>query len=371
MTRETIHRIRAAIADEGVDVLLTASPENFAYVTGFLVPSQPLMRWRHAMALVPAVGEPGAVVVDMEESTVRRQLPAWNVRPWGEFTDDPMEVLARFLEAGGLAGGRIGLEMDYMPAGDFARLCERLPRARFEAAEQLLARLRQVKTPHELELLRRLSRISDRAILDAYRAVEAGMTEMDLAAALTRSVYAQGAENFKLLIVATGERSQLPNVGPTDRVLQAGDVCRVEIFAAIGGYHAGVCRTAVVQQAPPHAERIWANLTACKHLLLEHIGPGASTRRIYETYLAKLSELDLPPIAFVGHGIGVHLHEEPYLGPYSDATLKPGMVLGIEPLTYRTGHGYGMQNKDMVAVTEDGCELLSDVTDSDRLIVVS
>ena len=127
----------------------------------------------------------------------------------------------------------------------------------------------------------------------------------------------------------------------------------------------------MVERAPPHAERIWANLTACKHLLLDNIRPGASTRQIYETYLAKLSDLDLPPIAFVGHGIGVHLHEAPYLSPYSDMVLKSGMVLGIEPLTYRTGHGYGMQNKEMVAVTEDGCELLSDATDSDKLIVVS
>ena len=235
----------------------------------------------------------------------------------------------------------------------------------------MLAKLRMRKQNRELDLLRRLSRISDRAILEAYQSVEAGMTEMDLAAAVTRGVYAQGAEHFKLLIVATGERSQLPNVGPSERVLQSGDVCRVEVFSIIGGYHAGVCRTAVVRRAPAHAERIWSNLMACKHLLLDSIRPGASTRRIYETYLAKLSELELPPIAFVGHGIGVHLHEDPYLGPYSDTLLEPGMVLGIEPLTYRTGHGYGMQNKDMVAVTEDGCELLSDITNSEELIVVS
>ena len=371
MIQETIRRIRAAMADRGLDALLNASPENFAYVAGFVVPSQPLMRWRHAMVVIPADGDPGVVAIDMEESTVRGQLPDWDVRVWGEFTDDPMAALAQLLADRGLASGRIGIEMDYLPAGDFARLGERLPQARFEAVEGLLAKLRQIKTPGELDLLRRLSRISDRAILDAYGAVKAGMTEMDLAAALTRSVYVQGAEHFKLLIVATGERSQLPNVGPSERVLQPGDVCRVEIFSIIGGYHAGVCRTAVVERAPPHAERIWANLTACKHLLLDNIRPGASTRQIYETYLAKLSDLDLPPIAFVGHGIGVHLHEAPYLSPYSDMVLEPGMVLGIEPLTYRTGHGYGMQNKDMVAVTEDGCELLSDATDSDKLIVVS
>ena len=370
MSEKTLCRIRAAISDRGFDALVVASPENFAYAAGFVVPSQPLMRWRHAVMVIPFDRDPGVVVVDMEESTVRGQIPGSDIRVWGEFSDDPMSVLARLLSDRGLAGGRIGIEMDYLPAGDFNRLVTFLPQARFEAAETVLAKLRMRKQGRELELLRRLSRISDRAILEAYQAVEAGMTEMDLAAAVTRSVYAQGAEQFKLLIVATGERSQLPNVGPSERVLQPGDVCRVEVFSVIGGYHAGVCRTAVVRKAPPHAERIWSNLMACKHLLLNQIRPGASTRRIHEAYLAKLSELDLPPIAFVGHGIGVHLHEDPYLGPHSDTRLEPGMVLGIEPLTYRTGHGYGMQNKDMVAVTEDGCTLLSDVTDTQELIVV-
>lgn len=370
MREDIIARQRAAMDEAGLDALVALSPENFAYTTGFVVPSQPLMRWRHAIAVVPRDGETGLVAVDMEETTVRGKADGADIRVWGEFSDDPMQALAGLLKDRGLGEAAIGIEMDYLPAGDYARLCDALPKARFKAAEALLARLRQVKTPDELALLTRLSRISDKAIGDAYAAVRAGMTEMDIAAALTRGVYEQGAEQFKLLIVATGERSQLPNVGPTERVLQPGDVCRVEIFSMIGGYHAGVCRTAVVGQAPPHAERIWANLTECKYLLLDLVKPGASSREIYEKYLAKLSELDLPPIAFVGHGIGLHLHEDPYLGPYGDVPLEAGMVLGVEPLVYRTGHGFGMQNKDMMAVTETGCALLSDVTDTDRLIVV-
>jgi Xaa-Pro aminopeptidase len=172
------------------------------------------------------------------------------------------------------------------------------------------------------------------------------------------------------MIVATGERSVFPNVGPTNRILKHGDICRLEIFPMIAGYHAGVCRTAAVDAPPPQAERIWANLTQCKHLLLAAIKPGASTRAIYDLYLAKLGELGLPPISFVGHGIGLHLHEDPYLGSTEDQPLEPGMVLGIEPLVYETGFGFGMQNKDMVLVTERGCELLSDCADTDRLLVV-
>ncbi len=370
MKQEIIERQRAAMAEAGMDALILLSPENFAYTTGFVVPSQPIMRWRHAMVLVEADGAAAIVAVDMEETTVRKQAPGVDIRIWGEFSDDPMAVLADLLREKGLAAARIGIEMDYLPAGDLERLARLLPDARFGACEDRLARMRQIKTPGEIETLRRLSRISDQAITEALGTVRAGSTEMDLAAALTRGVYSLGADRFTLMIVATGPRSVLPNVGPTERALEAGDICRVEIFSIIDGYHAGVCRTAAVVRPPDHAERIWANLVECKYLILDMIKPGASSRAIYETFLAKFGELDLPPIAFVGHGIGLHLHEDPYLGPYSDTPLEAGMVLGIEPLVYETGYGFGMQNKDMVLVTETGAELLSDYADTDRLLIV-
>ena len=101
------------------------------------------------------------------------------------------------------------------------------------------------------------------------------------------------------------------------------------------------------------------------------IKPGASTKAIYDLYLKKLAALDLPPISFVGHGIGLHLHEDPYLGATEDQPLEAGMVLGVEPLIYETGFGFGMQNKDMILVTENGCELLSDYLDTDTLLIIS
>lgn len=364
------HQVRA-MKEAGLDAVISISPENFAYVTGFLSPTQPLMRWRHAMALVTAEGAVALVVADMEASTIRaKSPPGTEIAVWREFAFDAMEVLAALLRKHGLADSQVGVELDYLPAGDFAALSKLLPQARFAPIQAMLARLREIKTPQEIAILRRLSRIADRAITEAYRTVHAGSTEMDLAAALTRGIYEQGAEYFKLMIVATGERSVFPNVGPTTRVLQHGDVCRVEIFPIIGGYHAGVCRTAAVGAPPPHAERIWANLTACKYLLLDAIKPGASSRAIYELYLAKVGELGLPPISFIGHGIGLHLHEDPYLGPTDDRALEAGMVLGIEPLIYETGFGFGMQNKDMVLVTSNGCELLSDYLDTDKLLVL-
>ncbi len=312
----------------------------------------------------------------MEAATIARREPDTATKIWAEFSDNAMAVLAGLLRELGLANSRLGIELDYLSANDFDKLRAALPGATFVANQQIIARMRQIKTSEEIALLRRLSRISDRSLTDALRTVKAGDSEMDLAGLLTRNGFSLGAEQFKLMIIATGERSQLPNVGPSERKLTTGDVCRVEIFSVISGYQASVCRTAVVQKAPAHAERIWKHLVDCKYQLLEQVKPGASCRAIYAAYIAKLAELGLPPISFVGHGIGLFLHEDPYLGKTSeigrdgDAMLEAGMVLGVEPLCYQTGHGYGMQLKDMLLVTERGSEMLSDYCSNDELIVV-
>lgn len=367
MSRDISDRIRALAAESSLDAVICLSPENVAYTAGFAIPSHSLMRWRHAATVLTASGEEIIVCVDMEQSTVRANRPDAEVRVWAEFTGNAMQVLADVLREHGLARGRLGIETDYISVDNHAEIVERLPEARFVPVDELLERSRQLKTTAELELLTKLARISDRAIGESFAAVRAGCSEMDIAATLTRSVYAQGAHQFKLLIIASGERSQLPNVGPSTRVLQPGDVCRVEIFSVIDGYHAGVCRTAVVGDPPPRAEEIYANLVECKRLVLDAIRPGASSCEIYKAFRAEFDHLGLEPISFVGHGIGINLHEKPYLGSHSDQLLEASMVFGIEPLAYRTGHGFGMQIKDMVAVEPTGAKLLSDVTDTDTL----
>jgi Xaa-Pro dipeptidase len=366
MPQDATGRLGDAIRNAGLDALLCLSPENVAYTAGFVVPSQPLMRWRHAATVVTADGLRAMVCVDMEETTVRAARPGLDVRVWAEFGGSAMAALAGLITDLGLADGQLGVELGYLPVRDHAELVRLLPRARLTAADDLLARSRQRKTTQEIELLTRLSRISDEAIRTACESVTAGSSEMDLAAALTRSVYAQGGQQFKLMIVATGERSELPNVGPSGRILQPGDVGRIEIFSVIDGYHAGVCRTAIVGDAPPRAARVYQNLADCKKILLDAIRPGIAASAVYRCFRDKFDELGMPPIAFAGHGIGVDLHEAPYLKADATERLEPGMVLGVEPLVYRTGHGFGMQIKDMVAVTGDGCQLLSDVTSTDE-----
>lgn len=367
MRREVIARLRERLVDENLAALVCVSPENVAYVTGFVIPSHSLMRWRHAAAVITADGREAIICVDMEETTVRAAEPHTEVRVWAEFTGRAMATLAELLGDWGLEKSRIGTELNYLSTAAHAELTSALPMMELSSADELLNRARQIKTSEELELLERLSRISETSILESFKAVRAGSTEMDIASTLTRSLYEQGAQQFKLMIVATGERSQLPNVGPTARVLLPGDICRVEIFSVIDGYHAGVCRTAVVGEPSPDALRIYANLVECKHLVLDAIKPGVGSRSVYQAFMKKFSELGLPAISFVAHSIGVNLHEKPYFGPFSDQLIEAGMVLGMEPLVYRSGFGFGMQIKDMITVEESGARLLSDIMNTDEL----
>jgi Xaa-Pro dipeptidase len=369
MNQDILDKCVAAMEAEDLDGLIAMSPENFAYVAGFIVPSQPVLRWRHAAVVITRDGRTALYTVDMEASTVRSLEPRSEVRVWEEFAEDAMPVLADLLGDLGLGNGRVGLETDYLPARDMDRLAGLLPEVRWQAAHPIFNRLRLHKTPRELELMRRLARITDRSIKEAFQSVRAGDTEMDLAGAVTTTLFRLGADDFKWLILAAGERSQYPNVGPTSRRLRRGDIVRLEVFGMLDGYHTGICRTAVVQEAPAAAVDTWSNIVACRDLIFGSVRDGASGAEIYGKVAERFRKLGWEPMSFVGHGIGLFVHEEPYIGRYGDARIDAGMVLGTEPVLLVPG-AYGFQVKDIVAVTADGCEVLSDVTDTDELFVI-
>jgi Xaa-Pro dipeptidase len=369
MDQEIIARLKKRIVQAGLDAIVAVSPENVTYVSGFVVPSQSLMRWRHAAAILTADGRMSMVVIDMEATTVKAHAGIDDLRIYREFSDDPMNKLANALKDLKLDRSKVGMELEFLPAKDFQTLQKNLPSVTWVAADPIFNKARQIKTPTELALLRALSKLTDKGLGDALRSAKVGTSEMELAGTLLTSLFGGGAESYKLMIIATGERSQFPNVGPTERKLKHGDIIRMEIFGQKSGYLTGVCRTAVVGDATPEQYKIWSNLIECKYLVMDLIKPGASCPEIYRKFLENFSALGFEPISFVAHGIGLHLHEEPYMGRYGNEIVEAGMVGAFEPLVYIPGR-FGMQNKDMFCVTEQGCELLSDVTPTDTLLRV-
>ncbi len=370
MSNDILRRATSTLADRGIDGLIVSSPDNVAYTAGFEVPSQviPVSRHRLVFCVLTANGSHVIIVPDMEASLARSDSVIRDVREYNEFTDSPIEFLADVLRELGLTGEHIAVEDDFIPGAYLSQLYAALPETKFTPARQLMSDLRAIKTPAELEKLRAIGRIAELAHCEATAKAREGMTELQLANLIYESLFSHGTEKVNHLVIGSGPRSEHGNANPTTRRLERGDLIRLDIFAKIGGYQSDVARTAVVGKPNQRQQEIWNSLISARQLILDMIRPGASTGAIYSAYATYFEEQGLKPINFVGHGLGITLHEEPYISRYHDDVLRPGMVLAIEPLYLIQGEGY--QVEDEIIITENGYELITNYQDPPELLTV-
>ncbi|MFC1951455.1 M24 family metallopeptidase [Chloroflexota bacterium] len=366
MTNEIIEKQRQAAKDHNLDVMVAISWENVAYTAGVLVPSQPKLRERHAICVVPVIGEPTMIIVDMEYSTVKKYGRIADVRSYKEFAENAMDHLGDVLTKLGLSQGRIGIEGKVISHDDFNHLNGRLPNAQFIGCDKVYAELRMVKTRKEIETISKVGRIADKVHTAIAKYAKAGMTERDVGAFATSQLILLGADCTSILVVAAGDRSGLPNVSPSDYELQPGDIMRIDILADLSAYHSDVARTYVIGQASNQQQEMWKKFTDTHHTVLENIRAGVHTQDLYGIYKKKFEDYGLPLANFLGHGLGITVHEEPYIGGISDYVLKEGMVLCVEPFLFGETEGY--QLEDEILVTTNGYQLITDITPTARLV---
>lgn len=365
MPEEIRQRQREAIAQRGWSALVIVAPENVCWTNGVMVPSQKIVRHRHAIVLVPLAGEPEMIVVNIEEGFVKANSDIAHITAYNEFTHKAVLVLADRIRARGIRG-RIGVEAGYLNHQDYARLEDALRGiAQLDPADEVLEGLRMLKTPREIDKLTHAGRVAERVAHQALRTWWEGMTEADLGRLITDAFAAAGGEKLTMLSVTAGERTPMLNGIPTAREIRRGEVVRIDVIGTVDNYYCDVARTAVAVDPTPDLETIWQKLVDCRNHALEMIRPGASTRAIFNAYVEKMDAWGMPTLHFLGHGLGLTLHEEPYLNRYADGVLQEGMVLAVEPLV--TFPELGMQLEEAVVVVKDGCEVITSQHDIRRL----
>jgi Xaa-Pro dipeptidase len=364
---EVLGKVREAMAREGLDVIVPMSPENLAYASGAAPPSQKTVRSRLAAAIVPADGADTEVVtVKLEAPLVRSQSRLDRVTAYEEFVEHPIDVIAASLRDRGLDGARIGVETTYLPHADFERLRSVLPGAELRPVDALWSKLREIKTASEVDRIRHIGHAAQRITEECVALVSAGSTERELGNLITERYHQAGGDVLTMLVVASGERSAHLNGPPTDKVLEPGDVVRTDIIGTAGHYYSDVARTAIVGEPDAEQRKIYQLLIDVHRRCLDALRPGAISSDIYAIYHDAMAAAGLPAYHFVGHGLGVTLHEEPFINPLKSVPLEEGMVLCIEPLTSIEGR-FGMQVEDEVLITADGCELLTEASDILRI----
>jgi Xaa-Pro dipeptidase len=364
MPEEIRERQRQAMRRLGLDGMAIIAPENVCWTAGTIIPSQKTVRHRHAIVLVPVEGDPEMIVVDIEEVFARANADVAQITAYNEFTESPMLVLA---DAAGRLGVRtLGIEAEYLDHADYARLEAALAETtRLVPIDEAIRDLRMVKTAAEIERLRRAARIAEAAARDGLSAWWPGMTELDLSRRIADAFAAHGGGTLTMLSVTSGERTSMLNAPAGPREIVRGDIVRIDVIGSTDNYVCDVARTAVADQSPGDQAAIWQKLVDCRNAALEMIRPGASAQRIFRAYIDKMDAWGLPTLNFLGHGLGLTLHEEPYLNRYKDTTLQAGMVLAVEPLV--TFPELGMQLEDTVLVTAGGCDVVTDQFDARTL----
>ncbi|MBI3998685.1 MAG: aminopeptidase P family protein [Armatimonadetes bacterium] len=346
ITADRLTRLRARLADAGVEAVVLTKPENLTYVTGFA-----------GSAGVAVISQTAAhLIVDFRYiEQAASQAPHVAVgRASGPLLDAAAAVLRQ------MPVHRVGVEGEVMPVAAFRRL-----QAAVEGADVVpldgVDHLRWQKDPEELAAIRRATEVAEAAFADVLPLIRPGAVERDIAVELECRLRRRGSERVPFdVIVASGPRSSLPHGVASDRVIGAGEFVTVDFGAVVGGYHSDCTRTVVTEPAGDRHREIYHLVLGAQQAALDGLRPGMTGREADALARMVIAEAGYGD-AFghsLGHGVGLAVHEGPTLSPREEAVLAPGAVVTVEPGVYLSGWG-GVRIEDLVVLTENGCEVLT------------
>jgi Xaa-Pro dipeptidase len=368
MEHEVLGKLRAAMTKAGNDALIAFSQDNVTYTAGFLVPSHASNRFRRTIAIIAGDSFAAQIVVNVEENLARQRSRFGDIRSYNQFTQDPADVLADVLKEAGVSAGRIAIELDCMPAQDYIRLRERLPKATFVPCKDLYFATRMIKTDEEVAILRKVGELTDRVAGEVLREIKPGMTERAVGQIIANKMMDGGCDGLKVQ-VGSGIRSGITNCTPTDKKIETGDVVRVEILGDMNQYRSNVTRTAVLGEPTDEQKRIWDVMIGAREACKALLKPGLAVADLYRTYVNYLTQRDIEPtLKFLGHGIGQTIHEEPYITDTRTVVMEPNITFTMEPLYMIPGR-MGFHVEDMYLITPDGFQAVTGmITPNDQLI---
>jgi Xaa-Pro aminopeptidase len=343
---------RAALAARfdafGVDALFVTRLQNVRYVTGFTGSNGQVL-----------VGRDGAVFFTDGRYTEqsRREVPDVERLTCA---DGYRADLARRCD--GI--GRLAFESHAVSVADHDRLGSALDGVELVPVEGAIERLRETKDDEELELLRAAQRSTDAAFDRLLDLLAVGLTERYVAVELERLLREEGADEMAFdPIVAFGENAAEPHHAPGHRMLEEGDVIKLDMGAMAGGYHADMTRTVAFGSPPAELRKIHDVVRQAQEAGIDAVRAGVTGVEVDAAARSVIEEAGYGDrfVHGLGHGVGLEIHEGPWLGRDKTNELPAGAVVTVEPGVYVPGLG-GVRIEDMVEVTEHGARVFGTST---------
>jgi Xaa-Pro dipeptidase len=328
-----------------LDALIVTRLPNVRYLTGFTGSNGQVVAARNGSAVFLTDGR--------YEEQATHEVPDLDRRAYRQGYPRPLLDACRTLGA-----TRVGFERRALTFDDWTQLGEAANGIELVPTGPVVEALRRVKDADELARIARAQSLTDdvfeRVALEG--GLRAGLSERQLAREMETAMLDAGADDRSFdSIVAFGEHAAEPHHRPTDRELATGDVVKLDFGALSDGYHADMTRTIAFGEPEPRMREIRDVVAAANRAGTDAVRPGATTVEVdaaARTIVADAGYADAFPHG-LGHGVGLEIHEDPYLRWHTGIELEQGMVVTIEPGVYIPGLG-GVRIEDMVEVTADG-----------------
>ena len=256
---------------------------------------------------------------------------------------------------------RFGIEATHMLVSDFRQLSERLDRCELVGIGAALDSIRSCKDQDEIGVLGCVAALASASLEAVLASLVPGVRETDFALELEIEMRRRGAEARAFdFIVASGERGAMPHGKASDKLLRSGELVTIDFGAVKDGYHSDETVTVAVGRPSGRGREIHDIVRQAHDRAIAAVRPGVSCRdldAVARDYIREQGYGDYFGHG-LGHGVGLEIHEKPVVSPRSEAVVEEGMVFTIEPGIYIPGFG-GVRIEDTVAVTADGCVILT------------
>ena len=351
--RARLEALQTEMERGGVDLTAIAPTSNMRYLLGFA----PLADERLCLLLVTPEGR-RLVVPALNADQVEARAGLKGIR-WSD-DEGPERALERALEDLGVVRPGL-LAIDDAMRADACLLLQRVaePRESVVAAE-LVAPLRARKSEREIGALARAAAQADRAMMVGIDACEPGVTERKVAERIARYFREDGAEEVHATLVASGPNSAFPHHEAGTRKLERGDAIIIDIVATLEGYNSDITR--MVQLGVPSREmqQVYEIVREANRQGREAARASARACDVDQAARSVIVEAGYGPyfVHRTGHGLGMDVHEQPWISATNHGELKPGMVFSVEPGIYLPGR-FGVRIEDIVVVTEGACHCLT------------
>ncbi|MBZ0306341.1 MAG: Xaa-Pro peptidase family protein [Anaerolineae bacterium] len=352
-----LEKLRSIMQESHLDAVALVPGSTFRYLAG----SVHHLNERPIVLVIPREGRPAAVMPNLEVELFSSHGFDAELVQWHDADgyDSAFQQVVKLLR---LDGKTIGVEGQRMRFFEGEALRRHAPNANVFSADKQIAKLRLHKDAEAIAALRKAIQISEQALEATLQAVQVGMTELQIATLLERHMSDLGGEGIAFTTtVLAGENSARPHgMVRSDYYLQAGEPLLFDFGATYGGYNADITRTFFVKSVSDEHRAIYETVKKANAAGREAVKPGVTAEAVDLTTLQVLKDDGFESLIVhkTGHGLGMDVHEEPYIMRGNLEKLEPGMVFTVEPGLYKPG-SIGVRIEDNVVVTDSGVDTLT------------